>query len=156
MNDVSAAVSEVVAAANEQAAETVTAVIEAAATQVEAAQENAQAIVEAAMQTEIGRQIETLKGDYVQCQIENQSLQSQIATMQSDLSELKITMAAALTLQAATLQPAVPASISLTPAVSEVKSAVETVVAALPGNLSENVVAESPVVEIPKARKRFL
>lgn len=157
METVREAVNDAVAIAQGQASETVAAVIAGAAAQVEQAQENAQAIAEAAMQTEIGRQVNELRGDFIKCQTETQNLRAELAPLKSQLTEIQATMAASLTLQAATLQTAAPVSVSLIPEHSEVREAVETVTAALPGNLNASAVAESPVVAVKaKPRKLFL
>jgi septal ring factor EnvC (AmiA/AmiB activator) len=157
METIREATDNVVAAVETQAQETVSAVVAHAEKRVEEAQETAQAIADAALQSEIGRQVNDLRGDLIKCQTDLQSLQPELATMKSQLTEIQATMAASLTLQAATLQPQnAPVSVSLTPEQSPVREAVETVTAALPGNLSENAVAESPAPQIQKPRKRFL
>lgn len=156
MTTVSTAVGEVIAAATEQAQENVAAVVEHAAERVEQAQETAQAIADAAMQTEIGRQVNELRGDFIKCQNQMEILQQELTPLKAILAEIQATQAAALTLQAATLQTNAPASVSLIPPTSAVREAVETVTAALPGDLSLSAVAESPVAEIKRPRKRFI
>ena len=158
METVREAVSEVVKAADAETQSTVTAVVAAAAEQVEQAQENAQAIAEAAMATELGRQIEENRRIISTCQ-ENLSLvKSTMETMMAEMSELKATLAASLTLQVANNQAPQPALVSSIPAVSEVAAAAEQVATALPGNLPSSAVSipNEPEKVATKARKVFL
>lgn len=156
METVREAVSDVVAAANAETQSTVAAVIEGAAAQVEQAQENAQQIAEAAMATELGRQINETRREISECQGNLSLLRTTMETLTAQMSELQATVAASLTLQAATLAPPNVVSVSPIPLVSETLEAAETIAEALPGNLSENAVVESPVPAIVKAKRRFL
>lgn len=153
------AVTEVVAAANAETQETVAAVVAAAAEQVDQAQENAQAIAEAAMATELGKRIEANEREISSCHANLSSIKLIMETLQTEMTELKTTLAASLTLQvAANNHPAPNAPALSAPAISEIATAAEQVATALPGNLSDSAVSipNEPEKVVVKARKIFL
>lgn len=158
MNALNEALTDVREAAATEATETVAAVIEHAQADIEAAQASAAAIARAAMETELGRRIASNEQEISTWQEKLSLLTNQITAVMTEMTEIKTTVAASLTLQVATQNPpANPALALQTLPNSEILQAVETVTEALPGNLSENAVAESPVPEIPKGpRKLFL